>query len=133
MSDYECVLHTQLHSQARQCIQQVDGGILNVFPVVLQMYGQLPGNPTPPVTPGSGGSIYGTVGGKPACTGDAIDSCMTFPLPDGVVMPPFRLQHNLAVSNHVFHLDESIYQALAYRSVVLCSTDPSFRQGAFLP
>lgn len=40
---------------------------------------------------------------------------LTFPVRDGVVLPPFRLEHNLAVSNHVFHLRESVYQTLMWR------------------
>lgn len=42
---------------------------------------------------------------------------LTFPVRDGVVLPPFRLEHNLAVSNHVFHLRESVYQTLMFRLV----------------
>ncbi|EDO40709.1 predicted protein, partial [Nematostella vectensis] len=37
---------------------------------------------------------------------------LTFPVRDGIVLPPFRLEHNLAVSNHVFHLRESVHQTL---------------------
>ena len=43
---------------------------------------------------------------------------LTFPVRDGVVLPPFRLEHNLAVSNHVFHLRESVYQTLMWRYVL---------------
>jgi len=46
----------------------------------------------------------------------AAEARLTFPVRDGVVLPPFRLEHNLAVSNHVFHLRESVYQALVTRS-----------------
>ncbi|MEQ2168572.1 hypothetical protein GOODEAATRI_016047 [Goodea atripinnis] len=35
---------------------------------------------------------------------------------DGVVLEPFRLEHNLAVSNHVFHLRPSVHQTLMWRS-----------------
>ena len=35
---------------------------------------------------------------------------------DGVVLEPFRLQHNLAVSNHVFQLRDSVYKTLMMRS-----------------
>jgi len=45
----------------------------------------------------------------------AAEARLTFPVRDGVVLPPFRLEHNLAVSNHVFHLRESVYQALITR------------------
>lgn len=34
---------------------------------------------------------------------------------DGVVLEPFRLQHNLAVSNHVFQLRDSVYKTLMLR------------------
>lgn len=40
---------------------------------------------------------------------------LTFPVRDGVVLPPFRLEHNLAVSNHVFQLRETVYNTLMYR------------------
>lgn len=44
---------------------------------------------------------------------------LTFPVRDGVVLEPFRLQHNLAVSNHVFQLRDSVYKTLMLRSVSL--------------
>ena len=34
---------------------------------------------------------------------------------DGILLPPFRLEHNLAVSNHVFHLKPPVQQALMWR------------------
>lgn len=40
---------------------------------------------------------------------------LTFPVRDGVVLEPFRLEHNLAVSNHVFHLRPSVHQTLMWR------------------
>ena len=40
---------------------------------------------------------------------------LTFPVRDGVVLPPFRLEHNYSVSNHVFHLRESVFQTLMWR------------------
>ncbi len=40
---------------------------------------------------------------------------LTFPVRDGTVLAPFRLEHNLAVSNHVFHLKPQLYQTLAWR------------------
>lgn len=46
---------------------------------------------------------------------------LTFPVRDGVVLEPFRLQHNLAVSNHVFQLRDSVYKTLMLRSVSLPS------------
>ncbi|RXN08943.1 zinc finger MIZ domain-containing 1 isoform X5 [Labeo rohita] len=41
---------------------------------------------------------------------------LTFPVRDGVVLEPFRLEHNLAVSNHVFHLRPAVHQTLMWRS-----------------
>lgn len=40
---------------------------------------------------------------------------LTFPVGDGIVLAPFRLEHNLAVSNHVFHLRDSLHQTLMMR------------------
>lgn len=41
---------------------------------------------------------------------------LTFPVRDGIILPPFRLEHNLAVSNHVFQLKATVYQTLMWRS-----------------
>lgn len=35
---------------------------------------------------------------------------------DGIILPPFRLEHNLAVSNHVFQLKPTVYNTLMCRS-----------------
>ncbi|XP_072410436.1 zinc finger MIZ domain-containing protein 1-like isoform X1 [Chiloscyllium punctatum] len=40
---------------------------------------------------------------------------LTFPVRDGVVLEPFRLEHNLAVSNHIFYLRHSVIQTLTWR------------------
>ncbi|XP_038609988.1 LOW QUALITY PROTEIN: zinc finger MIZ domain-containing protein 2 [Tachyglossus aculeatus] len=92
----------------------------------------LPGNPTPPMTPGTG-IPYMSPGQdvkspflpdiKPAASslhpspsGNPCDELrLTFPVRDGVVLEPFRLQHNLAVSNHVFQLRDSVYKTLMLR------------------
>ena len=94
------------------------------------MYSQhspLPGNPTPPITPGSTVPPYMSPGAdikpniadiKPninALKKEPDELRLTFPVRDGVVLPPFRLEHNLAVSNHAFHLRESVYQTLMWR------------------
>lgn len=89
-------------------------------------HSQMPGNPTPPVTPGSTMPAYMSPGAdikpnmadlKPILTSsmNAGELRLTFPVHDGILMAPFRLEHNLAVSNHVFHLNESVYQALMSR------------------
>ncbi|XP_042370188.1 zinc finger MIZ domain-containing protein 2-like, partial [Plectropomus leopardus] len=49
----------------------------------------------------------------PPPTGNPSDDLrLTFPVRDGVVLEPFRLEHNLAVSNHVFQLRDSVYKTL---------------------
>nr|XP_020659226.1 zinc finger MIZ domain-containing protein 2 isoform X1 [Pogona vitticeps]XP_020659227.1 zinc finger MIZ domain-containing protein 2 isoform X1 [Pogona vitticeps]XP_020659228.1 zinc finger MIZ domain-containing protein 2 isoform X1 [Pogona vitticeps]XP_020659229.1 zinc finger MIZ domain-containing protein 2 isoform X1 [Pogona vitticeps]XP_020659231.1 zinc finger MIZ domain-containing protein 2 isoform X1 [Pogona vitticeps] len=90
----------------------------------------LPGNPTPPMTPGSNIPPYMSPGQDvkspflpdikpnmnslhPSASGNPCDELrLTFPVRDGVVLEPFRLQHNLAVSNHVFQLRDSVYKTL---------------------
>ncbi|XP_049750735.1 zinc finger MIZ domain-containing protein 2 isoform X1 [Elephas maximus indicus] len=93
----------------------------------------LPGNPTPPMTPSSSvpymspsqdvkspflpdlkpnvSSLHPTPSGNGPCD----ELRLTFPVRDGVVLEPFRLQHNLAVSNHVFQLRDSVYKTLMLR------------------
>ena len=63
--------------------------------------------------PGAPGCPPGPM--QPKKEGDELR--LTFPVRDGVVLPPFRLEHNLAVSNHVFHLRDSVYQTLMWRWV----------------
>ncbi|XP_053822616.1 zinc finger MIZ domain-containing protein 2 isoform X6 [Vidua chalybeata] len=94
----------------------------------------LAGNPTPPMTPGSGIPAYASSGQDvkspfladmkpsvaplhPSPSGPAPgeELRLTFPVRDGVVLEPFRLQHNLAVSNHVFQLRDSVYKTLMMR------------------
>ncbi|XP_067087161.1 zinc finger MIZ domain-containing protein 2-like isoform X2 [Osmerus mordax] len=95
----------------------------------------LPGNPTPPITPGSSmPPPYMSPGQDvkpsflpdikpnmanlppPPPTGNPSDDLrLTFPVRDGVVLEPFRLEHNLAVSNHVFQLRDSVYKTLMMR------------------
>ncbi|NXE29578.1 ZMIZ2 protein, partial [Ardeotis kori] len=94
----------------------------------------LAGNPTPPVTPGGGIPPYASPGQDvkspflpdmkpsaaslhPSPSGPAPgeELRLTFPVRDGVVLEPFRLQHNLAVSNHVFQLRDSVYKTLMMR------------------
>ncbi|NXI36011.1 ZMIZ2 protein, partial [Galbula dea] len=94
----------------------------------------LAGNPTPPMTPGSAIPPYASLGQdikspflpdmKPSITSlhpspsglaPGEELRLTFPVRDGVVLEPFRLQHNLAVSNHVFQLRDSVYKTLMMR------------------
>lgn len=52
---------------------------------------------------------------------------LTFPVKDGIVLSPFRLEHNLAVSNHVFHLRDNIYQTLMWRWASLSNVQMFWR------
>uniref|UniRef100_A0A672PTJ9 Zinc finger MIZ-type containing 1 n=1 Tax=Sinocyclocheilus grahami TaxID=75366 RepID=A0A672PTJ9_SINGR len=93
----------------------------------------LPGDPTPPVTPGSNMPPYLSPNQdmKPSFPPDIKPNInalppapdnpneelrLTFPVRDGVVLEPFRLEHNLAVSNHIFHLQPTVHQTLMWRS-----------------
>ncbi|XP_048472191.1 zinc finger MIZ domain-containing protein 1a isoform X6 [Rhincodon typus] len=107
----------------------------------------VPGNPTPPMTPGSSIPPYlspnqdvkppfppdikpnlSSLPPPPPNAKGKVDTFspslvsandelrLTFPVRDGVVLEPFRLEHNLAVSNHVFHLRQSVHQTLMWRS-----------------
>uniref|UniRef100_A0A667XGD6 Zinc finger MIZ-type containing 2 n=1 Tax=Myripristis murdjan TaxID=586833 RepID=A0A667XGD6_9TELE len=99
----------------------------------------LPGNPTPPITPGSSMAPpymspsnsdikpppssflpdikpnMGSLAPPPPTGNPSDDLRLTFPVRDGVVLEPFRLEHNLAVSNHVFQLRDSVYKTLMMR------------------
>ncbi|CAB1332359.1 unnamed protein product, partial [Coregonus sp. 'balchen'] len=94
----------------------------------------LGGNPTPPMTPGSmppylspggpgpdtkppylpqGPDVKPNINSLQLPTGNPSDDLrLTFPVRDGVVLEPFRLEHNLAVSNHAFQLRDSVYKTL---------------------
>uniref|UniRef100_A0A669AUT5 Zinc finger MIZ-type containing 2 n=1 Tax=Oreochromis niloticus TaxID=8128 RepID=A0A669AUT5_ORENI len=91
------------------------------------------GNPTPPMTPGTSIPPYlspgqetkppylttetkANINTQQPLTGNPSDDLrLTFPVRDGVVLEPFRLEHNLAVSNHAFHLRDSVYKTLMMR------------------
>ncbi|XP_041920725.1 zinc finger MIZ domain-containing protein 1a isoform X4 [Alosa sapidissima] len=102
-------------------------------PVGNYPHSPVPGNPTPPMTPGSTIPPYLSPSQdvKPPFPPDMKPNVtllpphpinpneelrLTFPVRDGVVLEPFRLEHNLAVSNHVFHLRPSVHQTLMWRS-----------------
>jgi len=100
----------------------------------------VPGNPTPPLTPASSMTPYispnpdvkpnivhsklsllleapaglTTEANATSVTGEELR--LTFPVRDGIILPPFRLEHNLAVSNHVFQLKPTVYNTLMCRS-----------------
>uniref|UniRef100_A0A672IA84 Zinc finger, MIZ-type containing 2 n=1 Tax=Salarias fasciatus TaxID=181472 RepID=A0A672IA84_SALFA len=89
--------------------------------------------PHPPMTPGTAMPPYLSPGQdskppylppdtkpsmntQPPSTGNPSDDLrLTFPVRDGVVLEPFRLEHNLAVSNHAFQLRDSVYKTLMMR------------------
>ena len=98
----------------------------------------VPGNPTPPLTPNGpvGGvgvpfaspasdhghsPLAGDHGsrnlGPPPSSSSAkhAEMRLTFPVREGTILAPFRLEHNLAVSNHVFVLKPQVYQTLMWR------------------
>ncbi|XP_056097770.1 zinc finger MIZ domain-containing protein 1a [Rhinichthys klamathensis goyatoka] len=93
----------------------------------------LPGNPTPPVTPGNNMPPYlspnqdikpqfppdikPNINALPPPPGNPNEELrLMFPVRDGVVLDSFRLEHNLAVSNHIFHLRPTVHQTLMWRS-----------------
>uniref|UniRef100_A0A8C1JTW4 Zinc finger, MIZ-type containing 1b n=1 Tax=Cyprinus carpio TaxID=7962 RepID=A0A8C1JTW4_CYPCA len=110
----------------------------NVFyypprPMGIYPHSPLPGDPTPPVTPGSNMPPYlspnqdtkppfppdikPNINALPPAPGNPNEELrLTFPVRDGVVLEPFRLEHNLAVSNHIFHLRPTVHQTLMWRS-----------------
>ncbi|XP_037084007.1 zinc finger MIZ domain-containing protein 1-like [Pollicipes pollicipes] len=81
----------------------------------------IPGNPTPPLTPAAG-LPYMSPGNDTKPNIMMLNSTkddelrLTFPVRDGIVLPPFRLEHNLAVSNHEFPLKPTVHQTLMWRS-----------------
>ncbi|KAL0983689.1 hypothetical protein UPYG_G00131390 [Umbra pygmaea] len=100
-------------------------------PVGNYPHSPVPGNPTPPMTPGSSiphylspnqdvkppfPDIKPNITPLPPPANHNEELRLTFPVRDGVVLEPFRLEHNLAVSNHVFHLRPSVHQTLMWRS-----------------
>ncbi|KAK6301388.1 hypothetical protein J4Q44_G00274410, partial [Coregonus suidteri] len=114
---------------------QYSQGNMNGPPRPMGNYPHSPvlGNPTPPMTPGSSIPPYlspnqdvkppfppdikpNIIALPPLPANPNEELRLTFPVRDGVVLEPFRLEHNLAVSNHVFHLRPSVHQTLMWRS-----------------
>ncbi|KAM4634984.1 zinc finger MIZ domain-containing protein 2 isoform 3-T3 [Polymixia lowei] len=92
------------------------GGVLLGYPS-----SPMGGNPTPPMTPGSSIPPYLSPGHDtkppylPPDTKPNINPQQPSTVRDGVVLEPFRLEHNLAVSNHAFQLRDSVYKTLMMR------------------
>ncbi|XP_011339603.2 zinc finger MIZ domain-containing protein 1 isoform X2 [Ooceraea biroi] len=85
----------------------------------------IPGNPTPPLTPATSMPPYISPNPDIKSNFNEMKSPvniqndelrLTFPVKDGTILPPFRLEHNLAVSNHVFQLKPTVHQTLMWRS-----------------
>uniref|UniRef100_A0A3P8YKY7 SP-RING-type domain-containing protein n=1 Tax=Esox lucius TaxID=8010 RepID=A0A3P8YKY7_ESOLU len=121
-------LHRTLHCTTRCTQHTCPPRQMGNYP-----HSPVPGNPTPPMTPGSSIPPYLSPNQdvKPPFPPDMKPNItplppppanpneelrLTFPVRDGVVLEPFRLEHNLAVSNHVFHLRPSVHQTLMWRS-----------------
>ena len=82
----------------------------------------VPGNPTPPLTPNGPSNCLTAPFASPVSEHGSTSSDtkpnyslaakeevrLTFPVQEGVLLHPFRLEHNLAVSNHVFHLKPQV-------------------------
>jgi len=94
----------------------------------------LPGNPTPPMTPGGvcGPSPFyqSPVDQRPPC--DAVpppspmdphqrmeEPRLTFIVREAPIMPPFRLEHNFSVSKFMFLLSNHDFNQVMTRSVLL--------------
>nr|XP_046231777.1 zinc finger MIZ domain-containing protein 2 isoform X3 [Scatophagus argus] len=104
------------------------GGVMPGYPS-----SPMGGNPTPPMTPGTSMPPYLSPGQdtkppylppdikpnisaqQPSTGNPSDDLRLTFPVRDGIVLEPFRLEHNLAVSNHAFQLRDSVYKTLMMR------------------
>ena len=143
--------------------------VLSIVACVVFQLSPLPGNPTPPMTPGlcNGGSgpsgvILGPQSGyyhqspvavdqkpmfaqgqvmmdpsahgavlpsrgvdrleNPAACYEGGEPRLAFVVRDGLILAPFRLEHNLAISNLVFVMRNSVYQQVMSRSVhLLCA------------
>lgn len=82
-----------------------------------------PGNPTPPMTPGPVST--------PSCplpieqpevrlnaprSFRESEPRFTFAIPEGIVKPPFQLEHNLPISCHIFNLHDQTHESLMSRS-----------------
>jgi len=93
----------------------------------------LPGNPTPPMTPGGvcGPPFYQTpmsdqkpcdIGPPPSPMDPhprVEEPRLTFFVREAPIMPPFRLEHNLSISKFIFMLASHDYSQVISRSVAL--------------
>uniref|UniRef100_A0A1A9ZTN8 SP-RING-type domain-containing protein n=1 Tax=Glossina pallidipes TaxID=7398 RepID=A0A1A9ZTN8_GLOPL len=76
----------------------------------------VPGNPTPPLTPACSVPYVSPNPDIKPQMDNSEEMRLTFPVRDGIILTPFRLLHNLSVSNHVFHLKQNVYNTLMCRS-----------------
>jgi hypothetical protein len=69
------------------------------------------------VLPARGMDRLENPGGSGAYGGEIGEPRLALVARDGLIMAPFRLEHNLAISNLVFVINRSIYQHIMTRSV----------------
>uniref|UniRef100_A0A182WJM6 SP-RING-type domain-containing protein n=1 Tax=Anopheles minimus TaxID=112268 RepID=A0A182WJM6_9DIPT len=115
--------HQQQQAQQQQQQQYYNTGYQNMqgYQPDIRMnfqHSPVPGNPTPPLTPASSMTPY--ISPNPDVKPNNLpqkdeELRLTFPVRDGILLPPFRLEHNLAVSNHVFQLKSTVYNTLMCR------------------
>ncbi|XP_029158150.1 zinc finger MIZ domain-containing protein 1 isoform X4 [Nylanderia fulva] len=110
---------TSQYQQDVASMRSTNGGNVNY------QHSPIPGNPTPPLTPATSMPPYISPNPDIKPNFNEMKSSnniqndelrLTFPVRDGIILPPFRLEHNLAVSNHVFQLKPTVHQTLAWRS-----------------
>ncbi|KMQ95744.1 zinc finger miz domain-containing protein 1 [Lasius niger] len=111
---------TSQYQQDVASMRSTNGGNVNY------QHSPIPGNPTPPLTPATSMPPYISPNPdikpnfnemkSPVNTIQNEELRLTFPVRDGIILPPFRLEHNLAVSNHVFQLKPTVHQTLVWRS-----------------
>ena len=104
------------------------------------MQSALSGNPTPPDTPNTQMPPSYPLHNGPACgpmpQGDVKPNMadlkpnigrkddelrLAFEIKDGVLLPPFRLEHNNSVNRQYFMIRDNIFQTLNYRCALLSS------------
>ncbi|XP_077268216.1 zinc finger MIZ domain-containing protein tonalli isoform X3 [Temnothorax americanus] len=112
-------LATSQYQQEVVSMRSTNGGNVNY------QHSPIPGNPTPPLTPATSMPPYISPNPDIKPNFNEMKSPvniqndelrLTFPVRDGIILPPFRLEHNLAVSNHVFQLKPTVHQTLVWRS-----------------
>nr|XP_024217809.1 zinc finger MIZ domain-containing protein 1-like [Halyomorpha halys] len=77
---------------------------------------------TPPLTPGNSMPLYPGIKHNfnsfqlPRIPPKDDELRMLFLKEDGIILPPFRLEHGLGIDNRIFELDQTVHQTLMRRS-----------------